>query len=93
MSEQDVGIPGPAQLDAPRGATSDAEFVDLIAASDWEDIELSYAALNVRYARGSLDKETRRTTLAAIRTLRDIFRDARALRGGTGRDPSPTGSE
>jgi hypothetical protein len=59
---------------------SAAEFLARVAGSDWEDIDLAYAATNVLYARGSLGRETRRTACSAIRTLQAILKDARQLK-------------
>lgn len=69
------------------GETED--FRQRVAAVDLEDIDLSYTASNVLYARGSLPKAVRRDAAIAIRTLRAILRDAR----DAAPTPKATGSE
>lgn len=75
----------------PALAITDAELIDDLAYSNWADIDLAYATVNVRHGRGSLDKETRKTAIAAIQTFRAVLKEARALRDGA--SSRPTGSK
>lgn len=64
--------------DAPSAGEGDC-FRRLVAAVELEDSDLDYAAVKIRYGRGTLDRETRKVANDAIRTLRAILREARAL--------------
>lgn len=58
-------------------------FISAVAEIDFDEVNgadtLNYAAINTLHGRGSLDRETRRTVVKAIRTLQAIIRDANLL--------------
>lgn len=60
-----------------------------IAAANVSSSDLDYLKTNVLYARGSLDRETRRQAVVAIKTLRDVLEAARHVFGADRETPMP----